>query len=524
MDPTSPERPRRAETITWITLLALVALLLQGLQNRNFADGDTGYHLAVAHYTAQHGILQDFPWTPFSWLGKHYADKELALHLLMVPVSGLDPNLASRIVGALLGAGLLGTLYLLLRAERAPGAGLWTLAAVASSGAFIYRFVIVRPHLMSIPLTLLIVWAGGRKRWGWLGFACFAFPFCYTAWHVPVGLGVIAAAVHLVTGDRRGLVAAPVAIGAVALGVLTHPNFPNNLLFFWIQNFEVLFATAWAGKEGIELGGEFLPFSTRGLARYVAVPALATALAIGLQVRERRKEPLLWVATAATLGFALLTSQTQRFIEYLAPLSMLTLALTLGPAADRRWASGALLGGLLWTGALGTHPLTLLRDLSVKFPPPVAEAMQRLVPTGAQVFHCEWVDVGEMMLALPDRKFLFALDPVLFYRGDRVAYEAWYTLTKAPPSHPAETLREVFGAEYVLCDVQPKFQALRVALAADPEIEGPIELAGSLLYRVNPAVAQPSSPSSPPPSEPPPSEPPPSAAPAESTAPPPPSP
>lgn len=485
----SPEAPRGSrgsavEALVWPLLLFLVALLLQGLQNKNFADGDTGYHLAVARYTAAHGVLVDFPWTPFSWLGKHYADKELALHLLMVPFSGLDINLASRIVGALLGGVLLCTLYGVLRAARAPGAGFWTLAAVASSGAFIYRFVIVRPHLMAITLTMILVYAGGTRRWRALALACFAYPFCYTAWHVPLGLGVLAALANGIGRQPRWWAPAVVAPLSLALGVLAHPNFPNNLQFFWIQNVEVLFQTAWAGREGFELGGEFLPFTTRGLARYVAVPALATLGAVVVLARGRSREPLALLALAAALGFGLLTTQTQRFIEYLSPLSMLALALALGPGADRRWATGALAAGLAWTGLVGTHPIGLLRDQTIKFPEPVAEALQRLVPEGAMVFHCEWLDVGEMMLALPERRFLFALDPVLFYRGDPEAYRAWFTMLRQPPERPSEPLQRIFHADYVLCDVRPQWSAFRAAMEADPQIQGPLVLAGNVLYKV----------------------------------------
>ncbi|PKN16660.1 MAG: hypothetical protein CVU66_00165 [Deltaproteobacteria bacterium HGW-Deltaproteobacteria-23] len=45
-------------------------------------DSDTAYHNAVGRLIGEHGILQAFPWTPFSWLSDHYADKELLFHLL----------------------------------------------------------------------------------------------------------------------------------------------------------------------------------------------------------------------------------------------------------------------------------------------------------------------------------------------------------------------------------------------------------------------------------------------------------
>jgi hypothetical protein len=109
----------------WALCLCTVALLLQGLQSQNYFDGDTGYHIAVGRYTLQHGILTEFPWTPRSWLGQHYADKELLLHLLLAPLSLLDHNLAARIAGGLMGGALLTTLYAVLRSEGVERAGVW---------------------------------------------------------------------------------------------------------------------------------------------------------------------------------------------------------------------------------------------------------------------------------------------------------------------------------------------------------------------------------------------------------------
>src|SRR3990172_6064002 len=114
-------------------------------------DNDTAYHAVVGQLTREHGILHAFPWTPFSWLADHYADKELIFHLLFVPFAGLHWTTASQIVGTLCGAMLLLTLYLVLRAENVRFAGLWALIPLTGSVLFFFRFVLVRPHLLSIP-------------------------------------------------------------------------------------------------------------------------------------------------------------------------------------------------------------------------------------------------------------------------------------------------------------------------------------------------------------------------------------
>jgi hypothetical protein len=502
--------PQRAD-LGWAALLFAVALLLQGLQSENYFDGDTGYHIAVGHYTLQHGILQDFPWTPRSWLGQHYADKELLLHLLLAPLSLLDHNLAARLAGGLMGGALLTALYGVLRVEGVNRAGVWALSLLVLSGAFTHRFVLVRPHLMSITLAVLVLWAAARGRWLALALGCFIFPFAYTAWHLTLALAVIGAVAGLPVQGRRAALALPVAGGALCLGVLLHPNFPNNLSFFWIQNVEVLLQTAWADRPGFELGGEFQPFSPRGGLRYLSLPLACLGLAVVAQLQRMRAagglraalspaglDPVAAAASLAGLGMAVMTLKTQRFIEYLAPFSLLALAVAQrgagGPgwlfraAAGDRLPLGLLVLGLGWTVAVGSHPLRMLAGRSVIYPPPVEEAVQQLIPSGAMVFHCDWLTVGEAMLALPDRRFLFALDPVLFWRGDPAAYQLWFDLLHAPVEAPGAQLRAVIGADYVLCDARPAWDQLRANLAADPALAGPVEVGPLQLWKVLPAA------------------------------------
>ena len=75
-------------------------------------DTDTPYHAAVGQLIRKYGILKAFPWTPFSWLADHYADKELLFHLLFFPFAGLNWITAAKIVGTLSGATILFVFFL----------------------------------------------------------------------------------------------------------------------------------------------------------------------------------------------------------------------------------------------------------------------------------------------------------------------------------------------------------------------------------------------------------------------------
>jgi hypothetical protein len=56
------------------------------------------------------------------------------------------------------------------------------------------------------------------------------------------------------------------------------------------------------------------------------------------------------------------------------------------------------------------------------------------------------------MLTLPERYFIVALDPTLFYMKDKELYRLWYRLVHEAPPETVTTIRQTFGARYVIVD------------------------------------------------------------------------
>lgn len=433
-----------------------------------FFDGDTAYHLVVARLLREHGVLQAFPWTPWSYLADRYADKELLFHVLLLPVAHWPPEVAARLAGTVLGAFLLGTFYLLLRRSAVPHAWLWTLVPLASSSAFVARFASVRPHLLSIALALLVTDAAARGRARALAVLGFLFPLCYTAWHLPLALFALAALGRRLAGqpfDRTGALALAAGLGA---GILVHPNFPNTLGLFWVQNVEVLVRRAWGDAAGFDLGGEFQPFSARGLLRYVLWPAALAAAGLVVAWRRRRADAVTVSAALAACAMLLLTLRTQRFIEYLAPFAAWAAALALRPVPGVAVLGGLALG-LAFMARFATYPLELLATREPAFPDPAPRLLQAAVPEHAQVVTCDWRHTGESMLALPGRRFVVALDPVFFHVRHPGEYRLWFHTMRQPGERPARVLREGLGADFVLCLAEPRWRPVLAALGRDPD-------------------------------------------------------
>jgi len=441
---------KRWSTLGWVLLYLLIAGALQ-LYISYPLDNDTAYHVAIGKLIREHGILHAFPWTPFSWLADHYADKELLFHLLFVPLAGVNWIIAAKIIGTLTGATLLFAIYLILRSEGVRLAGLWALVPLSASVMFIFRFGLVRPHLLSITLALLYLWAASRGRLVMLFVVSAIYPWAYVAfWQIPLLLLLALETALVLSGKQFQWRPAAVTLAGLTLGVVLHPNAMNLLHLNWYQMVEVLFRNILNVREGFDMGGEFLPLPIPAWVQGLLVSVLMTISAIVYAWRNRRKDTMSLAFAFAALGFCALTIRTARFLEYFVPFSAVAMAL-ISPSVRWRFLLHVTLGAsIIYTGWVGANTLLNMSRAPNNMPLHVASILQEQIPTGSQIFSTDWDDTGVLMLTLPDRRFMVALDPTFFYLKDPELYRLWYRLMHEAPSGLALTIRQRFGARYVL--------------------------------------------------------------------------
>ncbi|HYG68227.1 MAG TPA: hypothetical protein VD838_11225, partial [Anaeromyxobacteraceae bacterium] len=299
-----------------------------------------------------------------------------------------------------------------------------------------------------------------------LAAACVLYPWCYIAWHLPIVLVGLVALARRLSGRRLGWTPLAICAAALAAGVAVHPNAENLLRFWWLVHVEILGRTAWGARAGFELGAEFQPYRLPDLVRFALVPALLTGVAAVFGWRRRREDEGALAFALVAAAFALLTLASSRFIEYFAPFAAAAAALAL---RDRGPRAAAILGAAFaFTALFGARPVLALATRGDEIPPPFIEFVRQRIPPGAQVFTCEWGLTGELMIALPDRRFIVALDPVLFHAKDPELYAAWYALPREGPPDAAHVIRSRFGARYVLCAALPTSAPLLRRLADDP--------------------------------------------------------
>lgn len=462
--------PPRWTIAGWALLYLLIAGALQYIIPFPW-DDDTAYHAAVGQLISQHGILRTFPWTPFSILAEHYADKELLFHLLFVPFTGLGWVTAARIVGTLSGAGLLMALYLVLRTEKVRFAGLWAIIPLTASVLFFFRFILVRPHLLSITLALIVLWAASREKLAVLTIASAIYPWAYVAfWQIPCLMLLAAGTAQLLSGERVRWKPIVAVFAGVAIGLASHPNAANLLTINLAEMVDLLFKHSWGERTGFDAIAELRPYPLPAWIQGLLFSVLMTLAAGVYALRNRRGNAIAIAFSLAALGFCILTVKSARFGEYFVPFSVAAIALASRSLSWRYLPHS--IAGITTAWALWVQP-NMLSDLTKRpniMPQPVASFLQQQIPPQAQIFNVNWDLAGWLMLTLPDRRLVVALDPTFLYKGDSNRYALWYTICHETPAGSADIIRQQFHARYVVSYNLPYLRTFFYKLSSEPGV------------------------------------------------------
>jgi hypothetical protein len=75
------------------------------------------------------------------------------------------------------------------------------------------------------------------------------------------------------------------------------------------------------------------------------------------------------------------------------------------------------------------------------------------------------------MLALPERYFIVAADPTLFYKKDPKLYDIWYRIPLDAPIDSVEAIRLLFKSRFVISLNYQAYWPFFDTLSADPTVK-----------------------------------------------------
>jgi hypothetical protein len=506
-----------------LAVLAVVVAAHLSLAPR-VAALDAFYHVGhAAHYLETSILDVAFPWGTQSAIAEHGADLWWGFHVFLVPFAALgDPATAIRFAGFALTLLLAGTVHSVLRRHGLGNEGWWTAAFLVAVPNVLYRFVMVRPHVLSLALALVLLSVLVRGRWWQALLAAAAITWLHLGlfWMAP-GLVVAYAMARGAGGwcgaeraDRPAFrpVPVPTAIGVVlagtALGWLLRPNPGGAAALAGIQIVQ-LFAEK-STDQPILFAGELTPLplaewlrtSWLFIAAWVAAGAALVAARRRLDPERATLAITALLASGAFLLLALVSARRAQVEWVVFGFLLLPLAWkTSVPAARRRTVASvgvALLAlHLPWAG--WRHHLNATR---VAFPPDLMRGASAWLAANASpgdtVFHAKWDDFGPLFARNRQVAYLSGMDPIFFYARDEARWWEFFFLSAelttdytcdafpcsegtATPTH--EAIRSHFGARWVV--VEPRRNPeLSDYLRQAPGFELGVDTGREMVFRV----------------------------------------
>ena len=100
--------------------------------------------------------FSEFPWTQFSAIKQYSADIWYGFHILLIPFSLFTSTLGIKIAGVFLTFAVLYSLFFVLKKLDVIWPIFWAFLAFVSAPNIMNRLLMMRPHLLSLVLTILL--------------------------------------------------------------------------------------------------------------------------------------------------------------------------------------------------------------------------------------------------------------------------------------------------------------------------------------------------------------------------------
>jgi len=250
---------------------------------------------------------------------------------------------------------------------------------------------------------------------------------------------------------------------AIVIAYLLHPNFPNNILVFYLNSIMVpMYSVKW----GLELGAEFFPISTRDyilsypflVFSIVLIPIIAVFLRPKATLRTQ-------VFLFHSLIFFIFSFLSQRYIAHGYPLILLSLAsyiqdyskdaesqpeiLNLRPLLYPVLILLCILGLLFGIYTYkNLRQSALLHHVYDSHYESVGEFFKQNIPKGELIFHTNWSDSQYFIGVDPDNDYFVTFDPIYMFYYNRQLYNLYRDVSFGRTKDPYDVLKYTFHANY----------------------------------------------------------------------------
>jgi hypothetical protein len=424
--------------------------------------GADGYlHIYLAKLTRQSGFIQSLPQLPFSLFATHFSNKDWLYHLFASPFTFLPNLILAAKIFALLNTLIFLAIFIFIIKKNSSSSKIAYLAILFLFTSFDFLGTLSRPRpmVLSFALMLFSLYLLSQKK---IKLFLLTTIF-YTAWHTSGPLlslffAGIYTFIQLIKIKKINYSLLPLTLVALSLGILIHPNFPNNLYDRYLTTILIPWYTNRWGV--LESGAEFfpLPFFQYLIKYPLLIPLNLTTFYLAFQNFRSFKlknlsfqKLLFFLANAA---FFYLSFRSRRYTAQVFPLSILTFFLFL-PKKKLSFLTqlSFFLFPLLFLNTLINLKQSLLSTkLYNSHFEKTAKIIKETIPEGEIIFHANWSDSQYLLGLAPNYKYLVTLDPIYMYQYDQDFYKKYRSIAHAQEEKPEEEIQKNFHSTYIHTD------------------------------------------------------------------------
>ena len=321
------------KTILTLVFFFILALVFH-FSSPNIPDPDSFYHIKHAQiYRAQGVTSSEFPWAQYSAIKINSSDIWYGFHILLIPFSIFDGTLGIKLAGVFLTFFTLTSFWFVLKRHQIKWPVFWPIFVFISAPNIMNRFLMMRPHLLSLALTILLFSCLilGRRTAVFAIAVLFSWVHISLVWIPLLVFGVVFLLKRIIEKIwiwREGLI----LLAGTAVGWLLRPNPIGSLKLAYIQVAQLMLEKQ--NDYSLLFGRELFPLAPQTLFQNFSAFMLLWIPAIAVMFALAKKHPdilknvrMLSAGILSLVFFALTILVARRAHDFWVPFGTIFIAL-----------------------------------------------------------------------------------------------------------------------------------------------------------------------------------------------------
>jgi hypothetical protein len=419
----------------------------------------------------------------FSTFSQNYADRWLLLHVAQIPFTLGDLIVSTKLFISLAAAGVVATIYLVMRKRGVKYPWFWV-ALLLSSSTFLWRVNLLRAYLFANIFLLLGFYFLSKKNYKGLFIISVLFPLTYSAYPLLLFFTVVFVVSEFIHKRRLEKKALLYCVLGLVTGLLINPYFPFNIFYSAAEVNTVLFGLRTTGYSTEQMEHlrplETIPPTLSKFAQtsYVLLVFLALGAENYLFSKNKKiysgRRVEITAAIMISVIFGLLYIASTRFSEYWIPFGVLASALCFEPILKRfskksfnlnfvkHKVSDISIVVSIVSIVLVSLSLYWAWDMSyghqfqLEFRQDVVEVSNWLksnTPEGSTVF-VDWTNFAYLFFYNTHNYYIYGINPLDLYMYNKTLSDSYISIASGASHDMYQELVTNFQASYVAVAVE----------------------------------------------------------------------